>query len=157
MLFLLFQLGNDRYALEARRIVEVLPLVIWKRLPQSPPGVAGVFNYHGTPVPLLDLSELALGSPARSLMSTRVILVEYPAEESDEQPTHLLGLIAEQTTATLQRTPEEFVDTGVTMENANYLGSVTTDAGDIVQRVEVEQLLSYEVRNMLFRMPMESV
>jgi len=50
MLFLLFQLGQDRYALEASRVIEVLPLVSLKRIPQAPRGVAGLFNYRGRPV-----------------------------------------------------------------------------------------------------------
>ncbi len=37
-----------------------------KQIPQAPPGVAGVFNYRGAPVPVIDLSELALGRPARA-------------------------------------------------------------------------------------------
>ena len=40
MLFLLFQLGNDRYVLEASRVVEVVPLLALKQLPQAPEGVA---------------------------------------------------------------------------------------------------------------------
>ena len=31
MLFLLFQLGRDRYALEASRVVEVVPLLVLQR------------------------------------------------------------------------------------------------------------------------------
>ena len=49
MLFLLFQLGKDRYALEASRVVEVVPLLALKQLPQAPKGVAGIFNYRGPP------------------------------------------------------------------------------------------------------------
>ena len=59
MLFLLFQIGKDRYALEASRVVEVVPLLALKELPQAPKGVAGLFNYRGALVPAVDLSELA--------------------------------------------------------------------------------------------------
>jgi chemotaxis-related protein WspB len=45
--------------------VEVLPLVHAKRIPQSPAGMAGIFDYHGAPVPLIDLAELALGKPSQ--------------------------------------------------------------------------------------------
>ena len=77
MLFLVFQLGKDRYAIEAHQVIEVLPLVNVKQIPQAPAGVAGVFDYHGTSVPLIDLAELALGKPSRRWMSTRIILVKY--------------------------------------------------------------------------------
>jgi chemotaxis-related protein WspB len=39
MLFLLLELGRDRYALDARQVAEVLPLVDITRLPQAPPSV----------------------------------------------------------------------------------------------------------------------
>ena len=64
MLFLIFELGADRYALQAAHIAEVLPVVRIKRVPHAPPGVIGVFDYHGAPVPVIDLSELTLGRPA---------------------------------------------------------------------------------------------
>ena len=78
MLFLLFQMGNDRYALEARRVVEVVPLLELKHLPQAPKGVAGIFNYRGHPVPAVDVSELTLGVPAVERLSTRIIIVHHP-------------------------------------------------------------------------------
>jgi CheW-like domain len=36
MLFLVFQLGTDRYAIEAAQVVEVLPLVNAKHIPRAP-------------------------------------------------------------------------------------------------------------------------
>jgi chemotaxis-related protein WspB len=52
MLFILFQIGRDRYALSAGSIIEVLPLMNLKSVPRAPAGVAGLLNYHGTPVPI---------------------------------------------------------------------------------------------------------
>src|SRR5258705_7379594 len=98
MLFLVFELGKDRYAIEASRVVEVLHQVNLKQVPRAPGGVAGVLDYHGAPVPLIDLSELALGRPSRKWMSTRIILVEYRGTSGE---THVLGLLAEQATETL--------------------------------------------------------
>src|SRR5260370_36636373 len=109
MLFLLFQLGDDRYALEAGRVVEVLPLVELKQLPRAPKAVAGLFNYRGRPVPTVDLCELTLGRPARDRMSTRIFVVKYPDEKGREQ---LLGLIPEQATETLRKDSRDFVDAG---------------------------------------------
>ena len=64
MLFLLFQLGSDRYAIDALRVVEVLPCVQVKQIPHAPAGIAGVINYRGAPVPVLDLCLLTLRRPA---------------------------------------------------------------------------------------------
>src|SRR2546425_7935421 len=118
MLFLLFQLGKDRYALAASRVVEVVPLVALKQLPQAPKGVAGIFNYRGRPVPAIDLCALTFGRPAAERLSTRIIIVNYCDERGAR---HLLGLIAERATEMLRRESHEFVDSGVNLEGAPYL------------------------------------
>ena len=55
MLFLLFNIGKDRYVIEANRVVEVTQLVALATLPQAPRGFAGIMNYRGRPLPVLDL------------------------------------------------------------------------------------------------------
>lgn len=147
MLFLVFQLGMDRYAIEAHQVVEVLHLVNLKQIPQAPSGVAGIFDYHGTSVPLIDLAELAVGKSARRWMSTRIILVKYGGAPDE---THMLGLLAEQVTETLRRNEEDFSDAGLAVTDTPYLGNVTTDTRGIVQRIEIPNLLSASVRNLLF-------
>ena len=148
MLFILFQIGPDRYALSASGIIEVLPLTNLKRIPGAPTGVAGVLNYHGTPVPVIDLNEMTLAEPAARRLSTRIILVRYPLEA---QRPHPLGLIAEHATNMVRRSTQDFVDTGVESEKAPYLGRVVNDAGGLIQWIEVERLLTPEVRDVLFR------
>lgn len=147
MLFLLFQLGNDRYALEASRVVEVVPLLDLKRLPQAPKGVAGVFNYRGRPVPAIDLSELTLGLTASERLSTRIIVVKHPDESGQER---LLGLVAERATETLRAEPGSFVDSGVRLGAAPYLGPMLMDTKGPVQWLHEQRLLPETVRHLIF-------
>lgn len=153
MLFLLIQLGEDRYALETGQIEEIMPLVHIKHIPQTPPWVAGIFNHHGNPVPAIDLSQLALGKPAPQRLSTRIIVVRYPDPASDER---LLGLIAEHAVEIMRREPRDFSDAGVSSGNAPYLGPVTSDARGLIQWIEVASLLPASVRDILFSRPVES-
>jgi chemotaxis-related protein WspB len=148
MLFILFQIGQDRYALSAGSIIEVLPLMNLKRIPCAPIGVAGALNYRGTPVPVIDLNEMMLARPAARRLSTRIILVKYPLEA--EHP-RALGLIAERATNMMQRSIEEFKETGVESDEARYLGRVTNDPGGFIQWIEVQRLLTAEIRQVLFR------
>ena len=147
MLFLLFRLGKDRYALPAREVVEVLPMLEAKQIPQAPPAVRGAFDFRGRPVPLIDLSQLAFGVPAREQLSTRIVLVDYADGRGG---TRLLGLLAEQVTETLRRNPDEFRDAGVDVPEARWLGRVASDEGGLVQWVQVENLLTPELRALLF-------
>jgi chemotaxis-related protein WspB len=148
MLFILFQIGRDRYALSADSIIEVLPLMNLKRVPCAPVGVAGVLNYRGSPVPVIDLNEMMLAEPAARRLSTRIILVKYPL---DAQHPRALGLIAEHATNMIQRSTQDFIETGVESDDARYLGRVTNDTGGLIQWIEVERLLTSEVRDVLFR------
>jgi len=147
MLFLLFQLGKDRYALDASRVVEVAPLLAMKRLPQAPKGVAGIFNYRGRPVPAVDLCEMATGAPASERLSTRIIIVNYRHENGTE---HLLGLIAENATETLRKNTKDWVDSGVTIGAAPYLGPVLLDSRGAIQWVNEQHLLGKPLRDLLF-------
>jgi chemotaxis-related protein WspB len=147
MLFLLFQLGRDHYAINAAQVAEVLPLVQMKEIPHAPVGVAGVFIFRGAPVPVLDLSILALGRPAHIRLSTRLLLVHYPDAAGTKR---LLGLIAEKATETLRRDPLDFVATGVKSDGAPYLGPVASDARGVIQWIEVDKLITPAVREALF-------
>ena len=42
------------------------------------------------------------------------------------------------------------------VDDAPYLGPITRDARGLIQRVEVNQLLSDSIRDVLFRQPMEA-
>jgi chemotaxis-related protein WspB len=147
MLFLLFQLGKDRYALEAGQVVEVLPLINFKRIPNAPASVAGICNFHGAPVPLIDLTEMTLGRPSHAKMSTRIVLTNYHMESGEK---HLIGLIAENVMETIQRAECDFVDSGVSATDSPYLGPVITDRDGIIQRIEVSRLLPQSLREQLF-------
>ena len=143
MLFLKFRIGSESYALDTTQIAEVLPLLEITRVPQTPAGVAGLINYRGRPVPVIDLSELMLGEPGRPHISTRLILVRYGE--------HLLGLIAEQATETIRREAESFTDSGLASDAAPYLGPVTQDGGRLIRRIDVQKLLPPNVSSVLFR------
>lgn len=146
-LFVEFQIGEDGYLLDTAEVAQILPLVDIKRIPHAPKGVAGVFNYHGVSVPVIDLNELAAGVPAKRHFSTRLVLVHYP-DRTDRQ--QLLGLIAVKVTQTVQHAAAEFSAAGVASNAAPYLGSVCAAGVRLLQRVEVAKLLPPEVSDALF-------
>jgi chemotaxis-related protein WspB len=148
MLFLVFELDGDRYALETRQLIEVLPLVNLKPLAKAPPGIAGMFDYHGQPVPAVDLSEVILGRAAQRRLNTRMVIVNYPGADD---ASHTLGLIAEKATATARMDAAQFSETGVSHGDAPYLGPVARDARGLIQWLTVPQLLPPAVRNVLFK------
>lgn len=148
MLFLMFRIGKDRYVVDVAQVEQVLPLMGAKELPGAPAGVAGVINYRGEPVPLIDLSSLALGRPSAAVMSTRIILVRYPEEG---EGSRRLALCAERVVETIEREAADFVATGVEAGTPAFLGPVAADADGLVQWVRPQALLTEEIRRILFR------
>ena len=133
MLFLLFQIGPGRYAIEATRVVEVLPLMRVNHLPQAPAGMAGVLCYRGAPLPVIDLSAVILNRPAEQKLSTRILVVDCAGGRR-------LGLIAERANGTLKRERNDFMETGVALEGVPYLGPVTRDERGFILWLDPDQL-----------------
>ncbi len=147
MLFLVFQLGQERYAFDTATVAEVLPLLAVTEIPHAPVGVAGLCNYHGAPVPVIDLSVLTMGRPAARRMNTRIVVVRYPDRSGTPR---LLGLIAERVTETIQRDAADFVASGIGNQRTPYLGPVASDTRGFVQWVDAGALLPASVRDELF-------
>jgi chemotaxis-related protein WspB len=139
MLYLLFSLGPDRYALPATEIVEVLPWVAMKSLPGAPKGVAGLINWRGRLLPVIDLSENTVGEPSVPRISTRVAIVNVAAENGS---TRWLGLILEQLSETLRCDPADFQPTTVVQPDTRYLGMVYPGPRGVIQLVEPRKLLT---------------
>ena len=150
MLFLLFHVDHDAYALEASAIEAVLPLVHAKRVPQAPAAVAGVIDYHGSAVPLVDVTALLLGRSSELRMSTRIVLVKY---QGGELGGRLLGLLVERATDTFSCEPSAFSSTGLTLPDAPYLGPVTSGPRGLVQWVTPDALLTPTVATLLYQQP----
>lgn len=138
MLYLLFQLDADRFALAARDVHEVLPLVATRALPGAPPGFVGLINYRGQAVPILDLALVALGRPSVRRVSTRLLIVDHPAASG---PGELLGLVVERATGMVAKEPREFRPAGTGTAGARYLGPVAQDPDGMIQQINVAGLL----------------
>lgn len=147
MLFLLFELDQQRYALDTARVREVLPLVEIRAIPRAAPAVAGVIEYRGATLPVIDVSELVLGRPAERRLSTRIVLVQHQGPGGVERP---LGLLLERATRTLRCEAGEFQPSGLSRAPAPYLGPLATSSSGLVQRLELNELLTPAACAVLF-------
>ena len=147
MLLVIFQLGGDRYALDSRNVVEIVPLVRFRELPLAPEYVCGLFEYRGRITPVVDLTSLGGKGPSQKLLSTRVILVHYADSKGS---FHVLGLLAERVTDTIKVDESELKPSGIRIESSPYLRKIATDSAGMIQCIELEELLPAEVRDFLF-------
>ncbi|KRP66301.1 chemotaxis protein CheW [Pseudomonas orientalis] len=147
-LFLVFHIASERFALKATEVVEVLPRLPLKPIAQAPVWVAGIFAHRGALVPVIDLSALTFGTAAQARTSTRLVLVNYQPQPWSQ--ARWLGLILEQATDTLRCDPAEFQPYGLDNRQAPYLGPVREDALGLMQWIGVAELLTDDVRALLF-------
>ena len=146
MKLLIFHIGVDRYGLRLRDVVRVLPLLELKHLPLAPDAVAGLMDFHGQSVPVIDLCRISGLPSGADHFDTRIIVVDYHAPEGTD---HLLGLRAERVLGVQEVAEAQLADSGVTA--APFLGQVASDAGGMLQLVELEQLLPASLRATLFQ------
>lgn len=141
-LFLVFYIGDERFALPATDVVEVLPRLPLKPVAHTPIWVAGVFSHRGQMVPVIDISAMTFGQASVARTSTRLVLVNYRG--------HVLGLMLEQASDTVRCDPAEFQPYGVDNHDAPYLGPVRKDHLGLLQWLSVDDLLSPAESALLF-------
>lgn len=147
MQFLIFHLDKDRYGLSTKRLIRVLPLLELKAMPGTPDYVAGLMNYQGEAVPVIDLCRLAYGSSCKPYFDTRILLVEH-ADKNGQ--CRMLGIVAERVAGISSIDENGFSRPGVAQNEAPYLGSVTTENNGILQLVDIDHLLPESVQAILF-------
>jgi chemotaxis-related protein WspB len=147
MLLLLFEIGNGRYALETSQIIEIVPLVNLKKIPTTPAYVAGLMNYRGKGIPVVDLCQLVDNASIEDAFSTRIIIVSYPIKNLGDRP---LGLIANNVTETVRTKLSKPPPTGVFMDSSLYNGEETQGTTNMIQWFDVKRMLPEEEITLLF-------
>ena len=151
-LHLRFEIAGDPYLLPATSILSVRPLPALKALPGAPEGVAGVALHEGRPIPALDLARLAGGAGAADRLSTRLVVVAFPAPGGSRP----LGLIVERAVGVSRVDPAALASAGA--PGAPWLGGLAqVAAGDAAkervvpaQVIEVAELVPADLRAVLF-------
>ena len=145
MKVLVFYIGPDRYALRLAAIARVLPVVALKAIALAPPSVAGLLDLHGEPVPVIDLSRLAGVEPEQVWFDTRIVLADYLLPGGAVAG---IGLLAEHVIGVEDIDPGALREPGIS--GAPFMGRVASGANGMLQLVEIEHLLSDELRALLF-------
>ncbi len=148
MQLLMFTVAGEAYAIESRRVVEVLPLVPARPIPHTPGYVRGVFTYRGSLVPLIDLGRRLADAPLAERLSTRVIVVDY-LPGGGARPGQL-GLVAENVISIVAAERAETALPPLELAEAAFLGRILRIAGRTVQVVEVDRLLPADLAAGLF-------
>ena len=141
MLLLLFETGAGRFALDTKQIVEIIPLLVPKKIPGAPEYVAGIINYRGEPVPVFDLCALSGEDPSSHFYSTRIVLVKYPLSVDEEK---LIGLIAEKATDVVNCEEGDIRTSGILLDKSCSMKLTESDQEELVQLYDVQRMIPAE-------------
>lgn len=141
MLYLLLDAGTDTYAVASAPVVEVLPCAALKAAPCVPPALAGILNFGGRSVPVVDCSILLTGHPCPVRFSTRIILQRLEIGGSER----LLGLMGENITRVHAFEENDFVEPGARAQDFKCAGRVAALGDRWVQRLHPESILPADV------------
>ncbi|MFM8415333.1 MAG: chemotaxis protein CheW [Planctomycetota bacterium] len=141
MQLLTFSVAGEPYAIESRRVVEVLPRVPARPLPLAPDYLPGVFTYRGSLVPLVDLARRLGVAPSPERLSTRVIVVDAAGGGG----TVRLGLVAENVVAVRSADGAEASLPALALPGAAFLDRILRLGRDTVQLIDVDRLLPDEL------------
>lgn len=145
-LYIQFVVDNNRFVLPAKDVAGIVPLASLHDVPRAPEYVAGILNYHGISVPVIDLTQLMSGKKTEYRLSARVVLLKPGAIDKS---SFIVGLLAEKVTEVMRLRDNDFKKSGVKNPEAKYLGDVVTDDFGILQRLNISQLLPKTARKML--------
>lgn len=149
MFVLTFQIGDDRLALDARRVKEVVPRVRLQGVAGGPTWLAGVFVYRGRVVPVLDLHRLVGAGECPPHLSSRIILVPYPPGADGS----FLGLLAAQVADLRRIDVPAHPPLSLTAPEQPDLGPVVADGSSSVRLLDLDRLLPAQVRQQLAALP----
>ncbi|HVE15731.1 MAG TPA: chemotaxis protein CheW [Chthoniobacterales bacterium] len=148
MLHLLVRLGNDAYAIGTSDVRRIVPLARLKALPSDIAAIAGVLNFHGQAVPVLDLTRLLTGASSREILGTRIVVADVELRGTGPR---LLGLVVEGAHSVARLDLSQFQPAGIRPDGREWLGPVIEYEDMLVQRIEIASLLPADVVDALVR------
>jgi len=164
MLMLLFQVGDEPWALAAADVKDLVPLVTLQPFTTGASDAdklgaeshrarwVGLLNYHGDRIPVIDVSAALGHADTAQMMSTRIALVEqtkaHDAHDIDATSTNVniadvgfghqrLGLILDRAYATVDLSEEIALDIQQAYVESLFKGPQS----QVVRRLDVSSLL----------------
>jgi chemotaxis-related protein WspB len=136
-LYLLFNLGSERFAVSTSIITEIIPLVEVTQVPTTPEYICGVFNYRGETIPVIDTNQLLYRQDHNQRICTRILVLETEAHEG----TAHVGLIAEKVNQTTMIDTTDIRKHTLTRNSNVYLGKTVSDELGEIQIIDLDQLV----------------
>lgn len=132
MLLLQLHAAGERYAMESNAVIEVLPAINLHQQADLAPPLAGVFNYRGAAIPVIDLTRALHNQAASIRMTTRIVVVEHDGE--------IFGILAEGVTELLRMDADAFAQSPRISTSTKCLKGIKAEGNAIICRLHLAEL-----------------
>lgn len=147
MLMLMCYAEDRRFAIPIDQVVEVVGRPVFDPIPSSPTWIAGAFVHRGVVTPVIDFSALTQLGTARSLWSSRVIVIKWPHPSQHRQ----VGLLFERAEAVQVSENHKVEENNGPVRIWSWGPTMIDDSGTFCM-VDMDQLLSPERQAQVFPM-----
>ena len=137
-----FRLGTEVYAIDIRKVKEVLEVLKITHVPQSADFKLGVINLRGTIVPIIDLHRKFNLPGYEETINSSIIIVQTVIDDE----TVTIGSIVDEVEEVIRLEPKRIDDTlklGSQLK-ANYISSIGKKGDDFIIILDVENIFSRE-------------
>jgi purine-binding chemotaxis protein CheW len=149
--FIRFNIGNEEYGLEIRKVKEVIRYKEFTRLPKTPAFVKGIINLRGDVIPVIDLREKFGLEQDDYTEMTRVIVVEV--EEKS------IGMVVDSVSHVI-RISENAIEPPPPLIGGlsdKYVKGVSTSEENLIILLNIDLILSEDEKSKLEMMQNETV
>jgi len=138
VLYSQFFVDEDRYVISASEIVEIIPCVALKKLPMLPDYAAGLLNYHGEQMPIVDLCSLLLSRPCKRELGTRIIVVN---KSHHNLGLMKIGFMVEKATDVIAIDADSFLPPAMRNPDAPIDGNVAEYKGILITEILIDDMV----------------
>lgn len=140
MSMLLFYVGDNRYAIDNRHVIQIVPRVLLKKIPNTPHFVAGSINFRGQFLPVIDFCQLIEQRNTQASLSSRIILLK---ESSSDNLPPLAGLLGEKVSEIIDLETDQFGKNEFYFLNLPYFDKSYSDDHGIILNVNIVEFFHF--------------
>jgi purine-binding chemotaxis protein CheW len=145
--YLTFSLGDEEYGIGILKVKEIIGIMPFTPVPQTPSFVKGVVNLRGKVIPVIDL-RLRFGIPAVEYTDRTCIIV---VEIKEETETIVMGTVVDSVSEVLNIKGEDIEDPPRfgTKLNINYILGMAKIGGEVKILLDIDRVLTEQEMNLL--------
>jgi len=137
MLILFLKIGGKRYAIDARRVIEVVPFVPLERPTRHEKSCLGNLEFHKNNIPIFDVNIFVSGKASQKNLTTRIVILNQKVDYSGIK----VGLIAEEINETLRVDEEKLSHLALSKMLSSEKNSNDGEIKNRFQIISVDELI----------------